>query len=353
MKWIYYILIPFIISIILTPVINKIALKLDIYAHTNERTVHTGKIARIGGVAIYIAFIVSMTIFSSGIDISIKGLLLGSSIMFFAGLIDDMLDISPWLKMFLQILAAIVLMGIGQVELGVIHLPFGIVINMGLISLLITLIWIVGITNAINLVDGLDGLAGGISVIVLATIGIISLGEQRNDIGLISIILVGAILGFLIFNKYPAKIFMGDCGSLFLGFMIAAISLMGFKGSTFITLGLPILLLSVPIVDTLSAMLRRILSGKSFTMADRSHFHHNLMKRFGHAKTVYIIYAITLAFGISAYIYILDNKIGVICVLILFLGLELFVENTQMISEKYHPLISIIRLIKKKIRKIF
>lgn len=348
MKWIAYALVPFIISVILTPIVNKIALKLDIYAHTNERTVHTGKIARIGGVAIYVAFIISMTIFTGGIDASIRGMLFGASIMFFAGFIDDMLDLSPWIKMALQILAAIVLMAVGGVELGVIHLPFNIVIDMGVVSIIITLLWIVGITNAINLIDGLDGLATGVSVIVLATIAATSFIDNRNDIGMISMILAGAGLGFLLFNMHPAKIFMGDCGSLFLGFMIAAISLMGFKGSTFITLGFPILLLTVPIVDTLSAMLRRLLSGKSFTVADRSHFHHNLMKRFGHANTVYIIYGITIAFGISAYIYIINSTLGLMLVMILLLGLEIFVEKTKMINEKYHPILSILDFLMNK-----
>lgn len=342
MKWILYALIPFIISLLLTPLINKIALKLDIYAHTNERTVHKGKIARIGGVAIYISFMIVMAIFSDGIDAGIKGLIYGSSIMFFAGLIDDMLDISPWLKMGFQILAAIVLMQVGGVELGVIHLPFNIEIKMGVISFVVTLVWLVGITNAINLIDGLDGLAGGVSSIVLLTIAATSFLDHRSDIGMISLILAGAILGFLIFNIHPAKIFMGDCGSLFLGFAIAAISLMGFKGSTFITLGFPILLLIIPIIDTLSAMLRRLLSGKSFTDADKSHFHHNLMARFGHAKTVYIIYGITIAFGISAYIYIANHYLGICCIIILLIGLELFIEKTHMISEKYHPILSII-----------
>ena len=248
MEWFAYVALPLAVAFVLTPIVNKLALKLDIYAHINERTVHHGKIARIGGVSIYIAFIAGMTVFSDAIDVSITGLLIGASIMFFGGLIDDMLDIPPWLKIIFELAAASVLIFVGQVELDVIHLPFGIVINMGFISFLVTLVWIVGITNAINLIDGLDGLAGGVSVIVLFTICATSFLDQRIDIGMISIILAGATIGFLIFNIHPAKIFMGDCGALFLGFMISAISLMGFKGSTFITLGFPILLLIVPIL---------------------------------------------------------------------------------------------------------
>lgn len=341
MQWVAYVVVPLIIAMILTPLVNRIALRLDIYAHTNERTVHHGKIARIGGVAIYIAFLLGLTIFTDAIDVNITGIVIGSFIMFMGGLVDDMLDISPWVKLAMEIAAALVVIIVGQVELDVIHLPLGIVIDVSFISLLITMLWIIGITNAINLIDGLDGLAGGVSVIVLMTIAATSFLDQRSDIGMMSLILAGATIGFLVFNMHPAKIFMGDCGALFLGFMISTISLMGFKGSTFITLGFPILLLSVPIIDTLSAMLRRFLHGKSFTDADRGHLHHQLMRRFGHGKTVYIIYGITMAFGVSAYIYIINRTVGLCCVVALLIGLEIFIEKTAMISEKYHPLVSL------------
>jgi len=133
---------------------------------------------------------------------------------------------------------------------------------------------VIGITNAVNLIDGLDGLAGGISVIILVVIATLSLLEGRSDIMMLSLILAGSTLGFLMYNSHPASIFMGDCGALFLGFVISAISLLGFKSSTLITLGLPILLLGIPILDTISAIIRRKLSGKSFSDADKNHLHH-------------------------------------------------------------------------------
>lgn len=348
MQWVIYLIVPLLLSAGLTPVVNWIALKLNIYAHTNERTIHTGKIARIGGVAIYIAFTLSMTFFVSGIDDAIRGLLLGSAIMFLGGLIDDIMDLKPILKLLFQVVAALVLINVGGIELGIIHLPFGIAIDMGVVSLLITFFWIIGITNAINLIDGLDGLAGGVSAIILLTIAIISVSDDRPDIAMISFIATGATIGFLFFNFHPAKIFMGDCGALFLGFIVAAISLMGFKGSTFITLGFPMLLLAVPIIDTISAMMRRLLSGKRFTDADKGHLHHVLMRRFGHRNTVFIIYAITIAFGISAYVYIISKIAGLVCVALLLVSLEIFIEKTHMISCNYHPLLSLYRLIFRK-----
>ena len=349
MQWIAYFVVPLILSTIFTPLVNRIAMKLDIYAQLNERTIHTGQIARIGGVAIYVAFILTMTYyFSDGIDNAIQGLLIGSAIMFFVGLMDDIMNLKAIIKLLFQIIATLILIEFGGIELGIIHLPLGIVIDMGIVSLLVTIIWIIGITNAINLIDGLDGLAGGVSTIVFLTIAATSIADNRPDIAMISLIIAGSTLGFLFFNIHPAKLFMGDCGALFLGFTVAAISLMGFKGSTFITLGFPMLLLTVPIIDTLSAMVRRALGGKKFTEADKGHFHHVLMRRFGHRNTVLIIYAITLAFGVSAYIYIVNKTIGLIIVALLFLALEIFIEKTHMITEKYHPLLSIYRRIFKR-----
>lgn len=353
MQWLAYIVVPFLISTALTPLVKWLAIKLEVYAQMNERTVHHGKIARIGGVAIYVSFLLSMVFFMDGIDVTILGLLIGCTIIFIGGLIDDMLNLKPIYKMAFQAVATIVLISVGGVELDTIRLPLNISIEMGLISFIITFVWVIGITNAINLIDGLDGLAGGVTTIVLLTIASISFVDERfHDIGILSLLLAGAIIGFLIFNMHPASIFMGDCGALFLGFFVASISLMGFKSSTFITLGFPILLLAVPIIDTLSAMLRRFLAGKSFTEADKSHLHHVLMRRFGHRNTVFIIYLITIGFGVSAYIYILNKTFGLLLIAFIFIGLEIFIEKTQMISEHYHPLLSFWNYMRGKNRMI-
>ena len=344
MTWFYYLIVPFTLSVIITPILKKVAYHLDIYAEMNERTVHTHKIARIGGVAIYVAFIISMAMYAS-VDASINGVLVGGTIMFIGGLIDDMVNLRPRYKLAFQCMAAVVLMGMGGITLDVISLPFGITFSMGIISYLVTFFWIIGITNAVNLIDGLDGLAGGISVIILIVIATLSVIEGRFDIQMLSLLLAGATLGFLVYNSHPASIFMGDCGALFLGFIISAISLMGFKSSTFITLGLPILLLAIPIVDTISAILRRKLSGKSFSDADKNHLHHVLMRRFGHRNTVLILYAVTAAFGITAYIYIINKAIGLFVLCFIAVCVDIFIEVTGMISPQYHPVISAVRLV--------
>lgn len=347
MENLLYVIVPLVISTISVPFVKLIGDKLGIVAEMNERTIHTRRIVRIGGVSIYVAFIIAMGLFMK-VDASMNGVVLGASIMFFTGLLDDMLNLKPLIKFGMQVIAALVLMFVGGVTLNAIHLPFGIVINWGILSFLVTFFWLTGITNAINLIDGLDGLAAGICIIVLAIFVPIAVIENRPDILKLCLILIGSIGGFLIFNFNPASIFMGDSGSLFLGFMVASIGLLGFKSSTFITLALPLLLLTVPILDTLSAIVRRLLAGVSIGQADKNHLHHVLMRKFGHRNTVLILYAFTLALGIIAYIYIVNQPLGLSLLVVVGIGIELFLERTQMISPKYRPILNIIDRITKK-----
>ena len=184
MNDILYVALPFTISMVLTPIVKRIAFRLDAFAQINERTVHSGKIVRIGGAAIYLAFIVSMAVFMKT-DMAMNGILLGGTIMFFGGLIDDFVNLRPLYKFTFQIVAAVVLIAAG-VTLDVIRLPLGITIPMGVISVIVTFLWITGITNAVNLIDGLDGLCGGISVIILFVIAMLAVIERRSDVEMLS-----------------------------------------------------------------------------------------------------------------------------------------------------------------------
>ena len=341
------IVIPFLISLLLTPVIKKYSIVAKTYAKENKRTIHHGKVSRIGGVSIYISFMITAALYMKA-DFAITGIVLGGTVMFFTGLIDDLIDITPKTKLLFELLAALVLIRYG-VSIDVLRLPFGIQIDFGLISVLFTILWVAGITNAVNLIDGLDGLSGGMSVVILVVIGSLAMIERRPDILSLTFILAGGTLGFLIYNAHPASIFMGDCGSLFLGFMISAISLVGFKSSTIMTLALPILLLMLPIVDTLSAILRRTLKGMKFSEADKSHIHHLLMNQFGHRNTVIIMCSVTALFGFSAYVYMLNRNLGFATMLVVLLSVELFIEKSAMISDKFHPLLGLWnKIIQKK-----
>lgn len=338
-----YFIVPLVVTLLTVFPVRWIAIKLGIYAKSNERTIHTGNIPRIGGVAIYIGFLVGMYLYGGKSDF-VRALIYGASIVFVEGLIDDIFDVRPWVKIVCQLAAAICLIKVGHVSLNVIHLPFSIYIHSRWIIYLVIVCWVVGITNAINLIDGLDGLAAGFSIIVIMTISIICTRYFHFAIASISLVLAGSAMGFLFHNFHPASIFMGDCGSQLLGFLIAAISLESFKSATFITLLLPIIMLFIPIMDTFSAILRRKLIGKSFASADKSHFHHQLMNGLGLGQTgaVLVIYVMTILFGINAFVYATDREPGQVMLISLVIIFEIFIEYTGMISPKFRPILNLV-----------
>lgn len=329
------------ISALIIPIVIRYGEKLDIVAKKNHRTVHKKEIVRIGGYAIYISFLLGCVIFLKT-DSQINAILLGGFLVFLVGLYDDVYDLSPKIKFLVEIIAALIVIIYGNIYLR----GFDFSLNGApIIPAIITVFWIVGVTNAINFIDGLDGLSAGISIIVLVTISLTSLASGRTDIASLSLVLAGAVMGFLFFNFHPAKIFMGDSGALFIGFMIAVISLLGFgyNVSTFFTLGAPIVVLMVPIMDTLIAIVRRSLGHKKIFIADRSHVHHNLMfrLRLSHTKSVLTLYVVTILFSLTSFIYLYDALFGTVMFVILMFSFQLFVELTDMIGRKYKPLVTI------------
>ena len=352
-----YLLVSFIISFILTPIVKKIGFDTHVYAKENNRTVHHGLIVRMGGLAIFVAFIVSMAIFFDA-DKTIDGILIGGLIVFLGGLIDDIYEIKPFTKLIFEFVGAMIAMLAGDVMLSVINLSI-FNIDLKAISFVITLFWIVGVTNAINLIDGLDGLSCGISIIVLSAIGIIAYLMHRIDIATISLILVGSIAGFLPYNFNPASIFVGDSGALFMGYMLACLSLLGFKTTTFITLGFPIIILFVPLADTTLAIIRRKLNNQKVSDADKSHLHHVIMLKLGmsHRNTVLVLYLVTFLFGCSALITYINKPVGYTLLLVLSFIAWIFIELTGMINPAFHPIIGFIRRLtghpKKKKDAIF
>jgi UDP-N-acetylmuramyl pentapeptide phosphotransferase/UDP-N-acetylglucosamine-1-phosphate transferase len=329
------------ISVLLIPIVIRYGTKLDIVAKKNHRTVHKKEIVRIGGYAIYISFLLGCVIFLKT-DSQINAILLGGFLVFLVGLYDDVYDLSPKIKFLVEVVASLIVILYGNIYLRGFYSNSG---GIQIIQVIITVFWIVGITNAINFIDGLDGLSAGISIIVLVTISLTSLASGRTDIASLSLVLAGAIMGFLFFNFHPAKIFMGDSGALFIGFMIAVISLLGFgyNVSTFFTLGAPIVVLMVPIMDTLIAIVRRAIGRKKIFIADKSHVHHNLMfrLRLGHTKSVLTLYVVTMLFSLTSFIYLYDALFGIVMFIILMFSFQLFVELTDMIGRKYKPLLTI------------
>ncbi len=337
-----YFMLPFVISLLLVPVCKKIGLLLGIYAVENKRTVHHGRIVRIGGVAIYIAFLLSLAILWQT-DVKLLGILLGSSLIFIGGLLDDIYDLSPKIKLLFQISGAVAALTIGDLSLDNLHI-LSLEISNPLIVKGISFLWLIGVTNAINLIDGLDGLSSGICTIVTMTIGLLGFFMGRRDVVILSLALSGAILGFLPYNFHPASVFVGDCGAQFMGFTIAALSLLGFKTTALITLGLPILVLFIPISDTLIAIIRRKLKGQKIMEADRGHLHHILMfkLKLGHRMTVEILYIVTALFAFAAILTWFNPKIGLPVIIVLVIAADVFIEYTGMINPHFHPILSMV-----------
>jgi UDP-GlcNAc:undecaprenyl-phosphate GlcNAc-1-phosphate transferase len=301
MSWLYIFIVPLIIAVCATPFVKKLAFWIGAVDHPNERKVHTRIMPRLGGVAIFIAATSGIIIFTNESFFPMYWMLLGSLVIVATGILDDMKPLSAKTKLLAQIIAAMIVV-YGGIRIDFINVPLtDQVIHFGQWSWLISILWIVGITNALNLIDGLDGLAAGVSSIALSTIFVMSLLMGNIAVATISLILLGSTVGFLFFNFYPAKIFMGDSGSLYLGFFLATLSILGFKNITVISYVLPIVILGVPIFDTLFAIIRRFRSGKSITAPDKGHLHHCLISMgFSHRKTVLMIYGITIVFSLAA-----------------------------------------------------
>ena len=317
------------ISFTMTPVVRKLAFKIGaIDIPKDDRRIHKEPMPLIGGVAIYIGVVLSCLMFLR-MDKAMISILVGGTVILISGIIDDLKGLSPKLKIIFQLFAGICLI-LGDVKIDFVTNPFTInnaVIYLSWISIPITLFWVVGITNTLNLIDGLDGLAAGVAMISSLSLTFVAQKFGYTTVMIISAIAAGACLGFLPFNFNPAKIFMGDTGALFLGFMLAAISIEGvMKSVATIAIIVPIIVLGVPIFDTTFAILRRLLSGKSIMSADKGHLHHRLLASgFSQRKTVLILYGISGVFGIFAVLIAKANsQQGVYLSVVLFVITVIF-----------------------------
>ncbi|ATH60812.1 MULTISPECIES: glycosyltransferase family 4 protein [Staphylococcus] len=331
-----------IVSLILTPIVIKVSHKLGVVDQPNFRKVHKNPTSVLGGTVILLSFLLGIWL-GHPIETEVKPLVIGAVLIYLVGLIDDIYDLTPIIKLLGQVIAALVVVYYG-VTIDFISLPIGPTIHFGILGIPITVVWIVAITNAINLIDGLDGLASGVATIALMTIGFIAILQANIFIMMICSVLIGALLGFLFFNFHPAKIFLGDSGALLIGFIVGFLSLLGFKNITFVSLFFPIVILAVPFIDTLFAMIRRVKKGQHIMQADKSHLHHKLLELgYSHRQTVILIYSIALLFSLSSIILYLSQPWGVLMMLILILiTIELIVEFTGLIDDDYKPLLKLI-----------
>ncbi|MBN1764082.1 MAG: undecaprenyl/decaprenyl-phosphate alpha-N-acetylglucosaminyl 1-phosphate transferase [Sedimentisphaerales bacterium] len=288
-----------------TPIVILIARTLNIYDDINVRKIHGRAVPRIGGVSIVLAMLgLTLPVLMINNEIGhafrtiqdkVLVLLAGSVFIFLIGLLDDVRRVPVRMKLLAQTTAALAVCAFG-LRIEFIALADWFILDLGWFSWPFTVLWIVGITNAVNLIDGLDGLAAGICAIACAVIAVFSIYTGQMVMAVLMLALLGSLTGFLFFNFNPARVFMGDCGSLFLGFMLAASSVLSTtKSFTLVGLALPALALGIPIFDTLFSMLRRFLERRSIFSADRSHIHHKLLDMGLHQRhVVLLIYLLTL-----------------------------------------------------------
>ncbi len=277
-----------VISLVLTPAVIALAVRYKLFDRTEPRKVHSGRIARIGGLAIFISMmcvIAAVYLLPNRIGENFRqlgtkvlALLGGGTLVFVTGLIDDIKSVKTRTKLLTQTAAAVLVCAFG-IKIKVINVPDLFSVNFGIFSWPFTILWIVGVTNAVNLIDGLDGLAAGICAIACGTIAALAIYFGQTVLCIIMLALAGGISGFLFFNFNPAKIFMGDCGSLFLGFTIASATVMcTAKSQALVGFALPLLAMGIPIFDTLFIMLNRFGDKKPVYMPDTEHFHHRLLR---------------------------------------------------------------------------
>ncbi|WP_369807602.1 MraY family glycosyltransferase [Lawsonibacter hominis] len=298
-------IVALIVALVATPVVKSLAFKMGAMdVPKDNRRMHDHPIPRMGGLAIFLGFLLSVLLFAE-ITPQLRGMLLGSVIIVVLGIFDDIYSLPAMFKFVVQIVAALVAVFSGNVIQTLSNpniFSSDLYWDLGVLSIPVSVIWIVAITNAVNLIDGLDGLACGVSTISSMTLLVISLVVSDAPAAILMAALAGSCIGFLPYNLNPAKIFMGDTGSTFLGYVLAVVSIQGlFKFYTIISFAVPFLMLGLPIFDTCFAFIRRIAHGQSPMHADRSHVHHRLIDMgFSQKQAVAVLYIISAILGLSA-----------------------------------------------------
>lgn len=309
------------VSFLLTPVVKSFANKIGaIDVPKDNRRMHKVPIPRLGGLAIFLGFLLSVILFAD-INRQLQGILLGATVIVILGVIDDSIALPAWIKFIVQIFAALIAVYHGVVINTISNpnvfsdMPY---LQLGGWSVPITVLWIVAITNSVNLIDGLDGLAVGVSTICSMTMLVIALMVAEPNVAIVMAAVAGGCIGFLPYNLNPAKIFMGDTGATFLGFILATVSVQGlFKFYAVVSFAVPFLILGLPLFDTVFAFCRRLLKGQNPMHADRSHVHHRLIDMgLSQKQAVAILYVITTILGLCAIVLTSSGEIKAMVLLI-------------------------------------
>lgn len=316
-----------IVSFAVTPLVRMLARKVGAIDDPNrdDRRMHTSPTPRLGGLAIFAGFIASYLVFGE-LSPVVTGILIGGVILVVVGAIDDTLSLPWWIKLIGQTAAALTPVAFGlRADVFTNPIPFfgGETINLGLFNIPVTVLWIIAITNSVNLIDGLDGLAVGVSGIASFSMLIIALATGNPVAALLTAALTGGCLGFLPYNFNPARLFMGDSGALFLGYILSCVSILGFfKFYAVISFAVPFLILGLPIFDTAVAFFRRLAKGQNpLSTPDRGHVHHRLIDMgFSQKQAVAILYSVSAVLGLSAVVLTTSGELRVVVLLLAVLG---------------------------------
>lgn len=334
---------------LIIPFIRKIAFTIGAVDKPRGRHQHKKTTPKMGGIAVFFGFLLGYMLFGEP-SATMNAILIGSFIIILTGIIDDIAELGSFNKFIGQLAASLVIVVYGGLLIKDLS-AFGFYINFGILAYPITVFFILGCVNCINLIDGLDGLSGGISAIYFLTIGVIAILQGKFGLDfVIAFTMLGALLGFLFHNFPPANIFAGDSGSMFFGFIISVLALLGFKNVTLTSFIIPLLILAIPILDTLFAIIRRTLKGQNaFTYADRFHIHHQLLNlNLSPKATILLIYTINLLFAFASILYMLQDKLAYIVYSILLVFVIALVLKTNVVFEKDSLKEKILKKLQKK-----
>ena len=306
--------VAFLIAFGTTPIVKAFAQKVGAMDNPGEaRRIHTHPIPRMGGMAIFIGFLLSVILFAE-ITKPVQGILIGCVLIVAIGVLDDIISLRWWTKLIVQLAAAVVAVAHGVTIEGIMNPNVFAAENtllIGYLSIPVTVLWIVGVTNAVNLIDGLDGLACGVSAISSVTMLTVALMVAEPNVALLLAALAGGCLGFIPYNLNPAKIFMGDTGALLLGYVLATVSILGlFKFYAVMTFLVPVMALALPLFDTIFAILRRLLHGQNPMQPDRGHLHHRLIDHgLSQKQAVAVLYSLSAMMGLTAVVICTTGKL--------------------------------------------
>lgn len=320
---------------VLTPWVRRKAFDWGAVDRPDERKVHTRIMPRMGGLAIYISFVLTVLLTVRPTP-ALYGLLVGATIIVLVGIMDDIRGLSPRVKLVGQIVAALSVLPFG-IDVNFITNPFnGYLIYLGWLGIPATVLWLVSVTNAVNLIDGLDGLAGGISCIAALTMAAVALTQWhvfgisgQLEVVMLALILAGSIIGFLRHNFHPAKIFLGDTGSMLLGFTLGVLAIISLtKSVTAISVIIPMIIMGIPLLDTTFAVLRRYHKHRPIFQPDKEHLHHQLMAMgLSHKQTVLAIYGLSTVLGLSAVVLNLISTDQALILLVILASVIIVTAN--------------------------